>query len=86
VSHSIPAAEFKRRFSDFLSQVIYKNEHFIITRRGHPVAEISPLKDNPQHIGEVKGWLEDSDSFFKIVDSIVADRKKHTPRAWSEPK
>jgi len=80
---SIPAAEFKRKFSDFLGRVMFKHEHFIITRRGRPVAEISPSQDQPQHVADVKGWLEDSDPFFSIVDGIVADRRRHTPR--SEP-
>jgi prevent-host-death family protein len=83
---SIPAAEFKRRFSDFLGRVIFKHERFVITRRGRPVAQITPLEDMPQHIGQVKGWLEDSDPFFNIVDSIVADRRKHKPRVFSDPK
>ena len=82
----IPAAEFKRKFSDFLGRVAFKHERFIITRRGKPVAEISPVGDLPSHISEVKGWLDDADPFFNIVDSIVADRQKHTPRAASDLK
>jgi hypothetical protein len=28
----------------------------------------------------VEGWLEESDPFFDIVDQIVHDREKHSPR------
>jgi prevent-host-death family protein len=83
---SIPAAEFKRKLSDFLGRVRYKHECFIITRRGRPVARVSPLDDAPSHIGDVKGWLKDSDPFFEIMDSIVADRKSHTPRIFTRRK
>lgn len=83
---SIPAAEFKRKFSDFLGRVIFKHEHFVITRRGKPVAKIVPLEGVPKHISDVKGWLDDEDPFFDIVNSIVADRAQHTPRVFSDPK
>ena len=77
---TISAAEFKSKMSEFLARVVLKNERFIITRHGRPVAQLSPLGQNPQHLGELKGWVEDSDSFFQIMDSIVADRAKHLPR------
>lgn len=57
-----------------------KNERFVITRRGKPVAELSPIGQKPYHLGQVKGWVEDSDPIFQILDSIVADRQKHLPR------
>jgi len=82
----IPAAEFKRKFSDFLGRVVFKHERFVITRRGRPIAQITPLEDAPRHISQVKGWLDDSDPFFGIVDLIVADRKKHIPRSGTDPK
>lgn len=64
---------------------MFKHERFVITRRGRPVAQITPLEDLPNHISEVKGWLDDKDPFFDIVDSIVADRQKHTPRVSTDP-
>jgi hypothetical protein len=28
----------------------------------------------------VEGWLEESDPFFDIVDQIVLERERHSPR------
>jgi len=85
MSNQIAAAEFKRKFSDFLGRIVFKHERFIITRRGKPVAEILPVQNGASHIAEVKGWLDDSDPFFNLMDSIVEDRQKHKPRAFSDP-
>src|SRR5713101_5928379 len=32
-------------------------------------------------VGDVQGWLEDDDPFFTTIDTIVADRETHHPRA-----
>lgn len=77
----VPAAEFKRRMSEFLGRVLFKEERIVITRRGKPVAEVGPTTKGAGHIGRTRGWLEASDPFFAIMDRIVADRAKHAPRA-----
>lgn len=78
----VPTAEFKRRLSEFLGRVMFRKDKIVITRRGKPVAQVSPADEGPAHLGQTQGWLDDSDSFFTIMDGIVADRAKHTPRAW----
>lgn len=82
---TVPAGEFKRRLSEFLGRVLFRKERLVITRRGKPVAQVCPPDEGHAHIGQTRGWLEDSDSFFSIMDRIVSDRAKHTPRAWRAP-
>jgi len=82
---SVSTADFKKHLSDFLGRVTYKKEAFVITRRGKPVAKISPLEDSPTHLGQVKGWLEDSDPFFGTLEEIVSNRAQHRPRIWTGP-
>ena len=80
---SVSTADFKKHLSDFLGRVTYKREAFVITRRGRPVAQISPVEEAPSHLGKVKGWLEESDPFFGAVKKIVSDRTRRRPRAWA---
>jgi prevent-host-death family protein len=77
---TISAADLKTRLSEFLGRVTYNHEKFVITRRGKPVAQLSPIGQMPQHLGQMKGWMEDSDPLFGILDQIAADRDKHLPR------
>ena len=37
----------------------------------------------PKHPGKVKGWLEEDDPFFAVIDEIVEARFQHQPRAVS---
>ncbi len=80
--HSLSTADFKRKLSDCLARVAYKKETLVITRRGRPVAQVSPVTDAPCHLANVQGWLDDSDPFFGVLRNITATRVKHTPRVW----
>ena len=42
-----------------------------------------PDKTPLRHPGQVKGWLEDDDPFFAIIEEIVEARFQHQPRAVS---
>jgi hypothetical protein len=33
-----------------------------------------------RHLGAVKGWLDENDSFFETINNIVENRKGHAPR------
>jgi hypothetical protein len=33
------------------------------------------------HVTDAQGWLKDDDPFFTMIDTIVADRETHHPRA-----
>jgi len=41
---------------------------------------------SPKHPGKVKGWLEEDDPFFAIIEEIVEARFQHQPRAVSGPR
>lgn len=75
-------AEAKKHFSELLSRVAYGRERITIAKRGKPLAMLVPPAAEPglDHPGKVEGWLENSDSFFKIVNQIVKNRRKHFPR------
>ena len=75
-------AEAKKHFSELLGRVAYGGERILISKRGNPLAMLVPLNREPEedHLSKVEGWVENSDSFFKIVDQIVCGRRKHTPR------
>jgi len=75
-------AEAKKHFSDLLGRVAYGGESILISKRGKPLAMLVPsTREAAQdHLSRVEGWLEESDSFFDIVDQIVLERERHSPR------
>ena len=75
-------AEAKKHFSELLSRVAYGRERITIAKRGKPLAMLVPpaAEAGSDHPGKVEGWLENSDSFFKIVNQVVKNRQKHFPR------
>jgi len=81
-------AEAKKHFSELLSRVAFGGERITIAKRGKPLAMLVPpaAEPGPDHPGKVEGWLENSDSFFKIVDTIVKNRQKHSPRVLKSRK
>ena len=44
------------------------------------MAVLAPAAEESKHLAEAKGWLNDEDAFFDIIDHIVDDRDKHVPR------
>ena len=81
-STAYSVAEAKKHFSELLSRVAYGGERITIAKRGKPLAMLVPsaLEPDSDHLSRVKGWLENSDPFFKIVDQTVRHRQKHLPR------
>ena len=73
-------AEAKKRFSELLGKVAYTKEEIIITKRGRPVARLVPTEEPEMHLGDVEGWLDEDDSFFNSIDSIMKQRGEHIPR------
>ncbi len=74
--------EAKKHFSEILGRVAYRGERIVISKRGKPLAAIVPSSGDPRedHLSKVQGWLDDSDSFFSILDQIVQERERHVPR------
>ena len=76
---SVSVAEAKRDFSELLGRVAYGKETIIITRHGKPMAVLGPPATS-EGLVSVKGWLADDDPFFKKIQYIVTERKKHRIR------
>lgn len=77
---TISVAEAKKHLSELLGRVAYGGEQIMITKRGKPMAVLAPTTEEPKHLADAKGWLDDEDDFFEIIDHIVEDRDKHIPR------
>jgi prevent-host-death family protein len=78
----VSVAEAKKHFSDLLGRVAYRGERITISKRGKPMAVLVPATEvrGQKGIREIRGWLEASHPFFKVIDQIVSDREKHLPR------
>lgn len=76
---SVSVAEAKRDFSELLGRVAYGKETITITRHGKPMAVLGPPVTS-EGLASVKGWLDDDDPFFKEIQHIVTERKKHRIR------
>jgi prevent-host-death family protein len=78
----VSVAEAKKHFSDLLGRVAYRGERITISKRGKPMAVLVPATEvrGQKGIREIRGWLEASHPFFKVIDQIVSDREKRLPR------
>jgi prevent-host-death family protein len=76
-------ADAKRHFADLLGRVAHGGETITITRRGQPMARLVPVNADAAapHVADAQGWLEDDAPFFTTIDTTVADRETHQPRA-----
>lgn len=83
----VTVAEAKRRLSELLGRVAFGGTRVLILRRGRPMARLVPLHspENPS-LADVRGWLDDDDPFFGIVDRIVAARSRHAPKVVPKPR
>ncbi len=83
---TISIAEAKKTFSELLGKVAYGKKRFVITKRGKPMALLSPPEKNDSPIFEFKGWLNGYDPFFSSIDRIVQERAEHKPRVLKRGK
>lgn len=77
---TINVAEAKKHLSELLGRVAYGGEQIVITKRGKPLARLVPATEDPLHLADARGWLDEEDDFFVLVENIVEDRVKHIPR------
>ncbi len=88
---TIGVAEVKKQFSEVISKVSLKGEHFIIEKKGKPMAAIVSLKDldmieSPKKKGEKKGLLsaigawEDFENLEEMVAMIYERRGRAKER------
>jgi prevent-host-death family protein len=76
---SIPVSvtNARRRFSVLLEEVARERATFLITRLGRPMARLVPSTTPPaRRLSDLKGWLDDDDPFFEIVDRIIEERSE----------
>jgi len=69
---SIGAFDAKTHLSELLEKVL-RGQSFIITRRGKPVAELSPVTAKPKQslYGSLKGKIVISDDFDDPLDDFA---------------
>jgi antitoxin (DNA-binding transcriptional repressor) of toxin-antitoxin stability system len=77
---TVTIANFKSHLSELMGRVSFKKETLLVTRHGRALVRISPPEEPPKHLSRVRGWLNDSDPFFKYLSDIVRARNKHIPR------
>ena len=84
---AVSVANAKREFSDLLGRVAYGGETILITRRGRPMAKLVPVDAKESQTPDLasRGWLEEDDPFFDIVEDVVKKRRRHQPRALASP-
>ncbi len=77
---TINVAEAKKHLSEILGRVAYGKQYILITKRGKPMARLVPVQENDLPLCDSKGWLENDDPFFDILEGIIKKRPKHIPR------
>lgn len=91
MTKKIGVAEVKKQFSTLISEVSLKGEHFIIERKGRPMAAVVSIKDFDR-MGEPKkqsrkgllaaiGAWEEFDDLEKMVVEIYKGRGKAKERS-----
>ena len=87
----IGVAEVKKQFSEVISNVSLKGEHFIIERKGKPMAAMVSVKDLEMIEGQkarekkkgliaaISAW-EDFDDLEKLITAIYEGRRKARER------
>jgi len=91
MTKKIGVAEVKKQFSLLISEVSLKGEHFIIERKGKPMAAVVSVKDldmieDPKIREKKKGLLsaigawEDFDDLEKTVEEIYNGRGRAKER------
>lgn len=80
-STHVSVAEAKKSLSELLGRVAYGGEAITILKRGRPMARLVPVETTRRRtLAGVKGWLDDDDPFFTIIEDIVASRHARRPR------
>jgi prevent-host-death family protein len=76
IMQNISVAETRQHLAEILGKVAYSGKAFLITKKGRPIARLLPL-DKPKTLakkpaswGDIKGWLEDDDPFFKTLETM----------------
>jgi prevent-host-death family protein len=80
---NIPATEFKAKCLALMNRVAERQESFVITKRGKPVARLVPLERKAE--GSIFGWLRARGSIQgDIVSPAVPSEAWETLKEWNE--
>ncbi len=78
---TMSAAHARRSLSEILSRVAFRGERIVVTLRGKPAARIVPMTEGQAgRLGDVPGWLEDDDPFFRELEAASRARSRRVPR------
>jgi prevent-host-death family protein len=92
MNEKVNVAEAKKRFSELLARTAFKGEHFIITRRGKPMAALVDLEQLARVEGRATrsdaatgllgaaGALADYKTFEDMMKDVVRSRASARPR------
>lgn len=53
-SATVPAGEFKARCLKLLDEVAAKRQTLVVTKRGRPVAQVTPLPEEGDFVGSMR--------------------------------
>ena len=80
---NIPATEFKAKCLALMNRVAERQESFVITKRGKPVARLVPLERKAE--SSIFGWLRARGSIQgDIVSPAVPLEAWETLKEWNE--
>ena len=78
----INITDAKKHFSEIIGQVAFGKKRFLITKRGKPMVRLVPVHASRPHLAEARGWLDDDDPFFSLIEEIIEARETHLPRVF----
>jgi prevent-host-death family protein len=85
IMQNVSVADARQHLSEILGKVAYGGEAFLITKKGRPMAQLMPIPKAtssdkiPKTLGEIQGWLDDDDPFFKSLDMIREENRREKP-------
>ena len=80
---NIPATEFKAKCLALMNRVAERQESFVITKRGKPIARLVPLEHKPED--SIFGWLRARGSIQgDIVSPAITSEAWEMLREWNE--
>ena len=86
IMQNVSVADARQHLSEILGKVAYGGEAFVITKKGRPMAQLMPISQatssdkKPKTLGDIKGWLDDDDPFFRNLELIRNLSRKQKPK------
>jgi len=91
MTRKMAIAEIKRNFSEVVHRIANKGEHFIIKKKGRPIAAMINLEElemierlkrkqgNPGLLSAIGAW-EDFDNLERVIKEVYKKREKAKER------